>query len=218
MRGWILGLAVLGLIGAGDDPPKPMALFDGKTLDGWRPTKGSPPEAVRVADGVITLATGSPMTGITSTRGDLPKIDYLLSYEARRTQGNDFFAAATFPVRESFVTLVAGGWGGSVTGLSLINGSSAAENPTNHFIRYANDTWYRFEVAVTARAVQVRIDGKEVFTFDHADTELKTRIESRANEPLGFASWRSTGQVRRAEVRPLTPDEIKKVESRLEPE
>lgn len=218
MRWMLLGIVVLGVVGAGDEKPAPLVLFDGRTLEGWRATKGSPPEAVRVADGVLTLATGSPMTGVTSTREGLPTVDYLLTYEARRTQGNDFFAAATFPVRDSFVTLVAGGWGGSVTGLSLINGSSAAENPTNHFLRYTNDTWYRFEVGVTARAVQVRVDGKEVFTFDHADAQLKTRIESRANEPLGFASWRSAGQVRRVEVRPLTADEIPKIESRLEPE
>ena len=49
----------------------------------------------QVEDGRIVLAAGDPMTGITTTRKDLPKTDYELTYEAMRTSGGDFFAAAT---------------------------------------------------------------------------------------------------------------------------
>ncbi len=208
---------------AGDEPARPtapIALFDGRTLDGWKPVAGrrSGPVAVAVAvaDGVLTLTAGEPMTGVTSTRADLPKTNYALSFEAKRTDGNDFFAAATFPVGSSFVTLVNGGWGGSVTGLSLINGASAAENATNHFVKYQNDVWYRFTIQVTDRVVRCLVDDREVFALDHADTQLKTRIENRANEPLGFASYRSSGAIRRVEVVGLNPDQIKEVNARVE--
>ncbi len=204
---------------AGDEPARPtapIALFDGRTLDGWKPVVGGRSGQVAVADGVLTLAAGGPMTGVTSTRADLPKTNYALSFEAKRTDGNDFFAAATFPVGSSFVTLVNGGWGGSVTGLSLINGASVAENATNHFVKYQNDVWYRFTIQVTDRVVRCLVDDREVFALDHADTQLKTRIENRSNEPLGFASYRSSGAIRRVEVVGLNPDQIKEVNARVE--
>lgn len=217
----VIGLALAGVpdIRAGDEPARaaaPAVLFDGRSLDGWKPLAGKSGGTVAAADGAITLGAGDPMTGATSTRADLPKVDYSLKFEARRTKGNDFFAAATFPVEESFVTLVTGGWGGSVTGLSLINGASAVENATNHFVKYQNDTWYAFEVQVTAKVIRCRVDGKEVFAFDHRDTQLTTRIETRGNQPLGFASYRSTGQIRRVEVRPLSAAEIAEVDARAD--
>jgi len=204
---------------AGDEPARPtapIALFDGRTLDGWKPVAGGRSGQVAVVDGVLTLAAGGPMTGVTSTRVDLPKTNYSLSFEAKRTDGNDFFAAATFPVGSSFVTLVNGGWGGSVTGLSLINGASAAENATNHFVKYQNDVWYRFTIQVTDRVIRCLVDDREVFALDHAETQLKTRIENRSNEPLGFASYRSSGAIRRVEVVGFNPDQIKEVNARVE--
>ncbi len=189
--------------------PAPRPLFDGKTLDGWRKTPFFKAEGldVKVEDGSIVLPTGTPMSGITSTRDDLPTLDYELKYEARRTAGADFFAAATFPVGKSFVTLVNGGWGGGVTGLSSLNGMDAAENSTNTFVKYQNKTWYRFRVRVTAKAVRGWVDDKEVFAVDHREVSLKTRIETRPNQPLGFATWKSSGAIRLVEVRALTSAE-----------
>ena len=163
----------------------------------------------------MTLATGNPMTGVTCERVDLPKTNYTLTFEARRTAGNDFFAAATFPVGSSFVTLVNGGWGGSVTGLSLVNGANASENATNHFVKYQNDIWYTFEIQVTDSAIRCLVDGKEVFVLDHADTQLTTRIETRGNQPLGFASYRSAGEIRNIKVKPMTPAEVAEVNARI---
>ena len=211
-------LATPGLV-SGDDPVKPsppVILFDGKTLEGWRPVVGARSGKVTEADGSIVLAIGEPMTGVTSTRADLPKTNYALTYEAKRTEGNDFFAAATFPVGSSFVTLINGGWGGSVTGLSLLNGASAAENATSHFVKYQNDVWYSFTIHVTDRVIRSLVDGKEVFAFDHDGIQLKTRIETRPNEPLGFASYRSSGAIRQVQVRSLTPDEIAQVNARVD--
>ena len=117
-----------------------------------------------------------------------PTTDYELTFEARRTEGGDFFAAATFPVGASFLTLVNGGWGGSVTGLSSINGADASENETNRFVKYQNGTWYRFRVRVTDAVVRCRLDDKEIFAVRHEGQQLKTRVEVRGCQPLGFAS------------------------------
>jgi hypothetical protein len=208
----ILILVSSSIVASDDLPskaPVKLVLFDGKTLDGWEQVKTYKASGVKVEDGSLVLEAGGPMTAIKTTRTDLPTIDYELSFEAKRTSGEDFFAAATFPVGKSFVTLVNGGWGGSVTGLSSLNGSDASENETRQFVKYENGTWYKFQVHVTAEVIRCWIDDKASFAVNHHDLQVKTRIETRPCQPLGFASYRSSGAIRNVEVRSLTLDEIK---------
>jgi hypothetical protein len=187
---------------------KPRVLFDGKSLDGWKPTPFHMAGGVKVEDGAIVIGAGDPMSGVTTTRNDLPKTDYELTYEARRVKGSDFFAAATFPVGKSYITFVNGGWGGGVTGLSSINGSDASENETTQFLDYKAGQWYRFRARVTAEAIVGWIDDKQVFAVNYKDRPVGTRIETRENQPLGFATYNTTGAVRKVEVRALTPQEV----------
>lgn len=185
-----------------------LVLFDGKTLDGWKKTGFLHAGDVKVDAGAIVLGVGRPMTGITTTRTDLPRSNYQLSYEARRLEGDDFFAAATFPVGKSYITLVNGGWGGGVTGLSSLNGSDASENETNRSVEYRDRTWYRFRVRVTDKAIACSIDDKQLFAVDHSNVEVGTRIETRPNQPLGFATYETAGAIRSVEVRRLSPAEV----------
>jgi hypothetical protein len=218
---WLITAACAGLIAttlaAGQTPPpkdqpggatKKRALFDGKTLDGWKKTDFSRSGEVKVEDGRIVLPAGEPMTGITTTLKDLPRTNYELSYEAMRTTGEDFFAAATFPVGPSYITLVNGGWGGFVTGLSNLNGMDASENETTNSIKYENNKWYRFRVRVTDVAIRCWLDDKEIIAVNHQDRHVGTRVETRSSEPLGFATWKTGGALRRIAIRPLTPEEI----------
>jgi len=191
-------------------------LFDGKTLDGWAKTDLFRPGVVQVVDGQIVMSPGKPMTGITTTRKDLQTSNYELTYETMRLTGKDFFAAATIPVGKSFVTVVNGGWGGNVTGISSINGSDASENQTSQFVEYKNQTWYRFQVRVTDRSLSLRIDGKPVVLLAHRDLQLSTRLETRSNEPLGFATWESTGAIRKIDMRRLSETEIKEIDAEVE--
>ncbi len=191
------------------EPPKPLVLFDGKTLDGWKKTDFSGAAEVKVVDGAIVLKAGESMTGITSTRKDLPTTDYELVYEAQRRDGGDFFAAATFPVGKNFITLVNGGWGGTVTGLSSLGGADASENETGHFYKYESKKWYTFRVRVTDEVIRCWIDKDKVVDISHQDRHVGTRIETRSNQPLGFATWETTGALRKIEVRALTPEEVK---------
>ncbi len=210
-------LPTLGLIlilggsrlSAADDPTsKKITLIDGKTLDGWKQVQTYKAGTVKVADGSILLETGGPMTAIVSTRTDLPTTNYELRFEAKRIEGSDFFAAATFPVGQSFVTLVNGGWSGSVTGISNINGADASENDSRRFVKYENGTWYKFRLHVSDDVIRCWVDGKETFAVNHQGSQLKTRIETRPCQPLGFASYRSSGAIRGVAIRPLNADEI----------
>lgn len=193
---------------AAPESPRPIVLFDGKNLDGWKRTDYRGTGDVVVENGTIVMKTGRALTGVTSTRQDLPKTNYELTYEARRLSGIDFFAAATFPVGKSFVTLVNGGWGGNVTGLSSLNGADALENDTNCYVKYQDKTWYRFRIRVTDKMIRCRIDDKDVVAVDYQERIVGTRIEMRSCQPLGFATYDTTGALRKIEVRPLTPAEI----------
>jgi hypothetical protein len=191
--------------------PEAVVLFDGKSLEGWKKVDFVGTGVVKVEDGVIVMAAGQSMTGITSTRKDLPTTDYELSYEAMRLSGHDFFAAATFPVGASFITLVNGGWGGSVTGLSSLDGIDASENETTQSVTYKEKTWYRFRVRVTGEVIRGWIDEKLIVAVNYQGRRVGTRIEVRRNQPLGFATWETTGALREVKIRPLTPVEVAEV-------
>lgn len=202
----LAGCALLIALGAG--APQETPLFDGKSLDGWKKTDFFKAGVVKVEDGAIVLSPGMPMTGVTSIKDDLPRTNYELSYEARRLSGRDFFAAATFPVGKSYATFVNGGWGGSITGVSSLNGADASENETGKYYKYENNTWYRFRVRVTDEVIRCWIDDKPVVAVEHKNRQVATRVESRSSQPLGFASYDTGGAVRKIAVRPLAPDEI----------
>ena len=185
-------------------------LFDGKTLDGWKKSYERGSGKVEVKDGAIVLGTGEKMTGITYTKKDFPKTDYEVTLEAKRVEGRDFFATTTFPVGDSFCSLVVGGWGGMVTGISSINGADASENETTGSMEFETGKWYPIRIRVTKDKIEAWI-GKE----KQVDVELKgrnvsTRIECEECQPFGIATWDTTGAVRNIKVRKLT-DEEKKV-------
>jgi len=203
------------LVGAGPDgekgapaPTEPRTLFDGKSLEGWKKADLFHAGNVQVENGAIVIASGDPMSGITSTRTDLPKVDYELTYEAQRLTGSDFFAAATFPVKDAYITLVNGGWGGSVTGLSSLNGADASENDTSLYIKYQNKTWYRFRVRVTDDTIRCWVDDRQVVAVNYQHRQVSTRLETRANQPLGFATYESSAEIKKITVRKLTPTEV----------
>ncbi len=187
---------------------KSVILFDGKSLDGWKKTDFVNSGDVKIEDGSIVMSAGDEMTGITSTRKDLPKLDYELIYEAKRLSGEDFFAAATFPVGDSFLTLVNGGWGGNITGLSSLDGMDASQNETGRSIKFKDKTWYKFRVQVTGKVVRFWIDGKEGAAVNYEDRRIGTRLETRPSQPLGFATWYTGGAVRDIEIRKLSPEEV----------
>ena len=114
----------------------------------------------------------------------------------------------TFPVGKSFLTYVNGGWGGGVTGLSSLDGTDASENETNRFVKYQNDRWYKFRVRVTSDTVRCAVDDVEIIALNYKDRQVGTRIESRACQPLGFATWETTGAVRNVTIRMLSPAEV----------
>jgi len=174
-------------------------LFDGKTLDGWEITDFGTQGPVSVSGGKIILGMGDGCSGITWKR-DFPTVDYEVTLEAMRVDGHDFFCGMTFPVGKDPCTLIVGGWGGMVVGLSSIDGMDASENETMTLKQFENDRWYRIRLRVTADTIQAWIDNEIVIDFTIGDCFLSIRPEVELSKPFGIASWRTTAAIKNIRI------------------
>lgn len=191
-------------------PAEPQAaqssLFDGKTLGHWKITDFGGQGDVYVKDGSIYLDMGNDMTGIT-WGGPLPfKTNYEITLEAMRVEGSDFFCGLTFPVGENFCSLVLGGWGGTLCGLSNIDYYDAANNETTRIVSFENGKWYHICLHVKPDRIQawLKEEGEEpLVDFDITDRRIDTRAEMDACQPMGVATWQTGGAVRNIHMRSL---------------
>jgi hypothetical protein len=181
------------------------SLFDGKQLGRWQVVgkfdfinHGK----VEVKDGNLVLGAGRPGTGV-RYRGKFPKIDYEISLQAMRVEGDDFFCCVTFPVAKSALSLVVGGWGGPVVGLSLVDDEPAVENETCLYKKFKQKQWYKIRVRVTRSKVEAWIDKEKTVDFETKDHKLSIYFEQESALPLGIATWRTTGALRNIRVRQL---------------
>ena len=148
------------------------------------------------ADGTLSLGRGQPATGL-SYRGAPPPNHYQLTWEARRTDGSDFFCGLTFPIRGNFATLIVGGWGGGVVGVSNIDGLSAVENETTDYREFENNRWYKFKLTIDAKSLVFSIDDEKIIDIDHEGHEYSIWWEQEQMTPLGFATWYSASEIRK---------------------
>jgi len=149
-------------------PPKPddgwLSLFNGKDLSGWEETDYAGRGNVKVQNGELHIENGLVITGVTYTNKTvLPKTNYEIEYEAKKLNGTDFFGLLTFPVGDAHASLVTGGWGGAVTGISSINSMDASENNTTVYLKFNKDHWYKFRLSVTPDNLSVWMTPKEHF-------------------------------------------------------
>ncbi len=177
-------------------------LFDGKSLHGWQVTKFGGEGEVRVQDDAIHLEIGNPLTGI-NLLGTPPTEDYELEVTAARLDGTDFFCGLTFPVGDRHLTLVLGGWGGSLSGLSSLDGDDASNNETRALKGFQAGRDYTATVRVTKGAVMVLLDGKPFLDVERAKHEFSLRPEVELCRPLGIASFCTLARVKTVRWRPL---------------
>ena len=192
-------LAVRGW--AADAEWKP--IFDGKTLAGWKVTEFGGGGEVAVKDGQLMLPAGNDLTGVNFT-GAMPKMNYELVLEAQRVDGSDFFCGLTFPYGEASCTFVVGGWGGSLVGLSSINGDDASENETTKFKKIEKGRWYKIRVRVTAAKIEAWIDDEQMLDVTTKGKKIAMRAgEIELSKPCGIATFRTQAALREIRLRPL---------------
>jgi dienelactone hydrolase len=198
--------------GTGDAPqPAPLppvgqwqTLFDGESLKGWKETPFTGRGKVRVEKGTIILDKGY-MTGITWA-GEFPQMDYEIRFEAARLEGSDFYASITFPVYDSHATWVLGGWGGSLVGLSSLDGMDASENETGTSWQFERGRFYTHTLRVSGGRISAWIDNDLALDVVVHNRAVHLRFgEIELNRPLGFASYSTVGAIRKIEYRRLPP-------------
>jgi hypothetical protein len=187
--------------------PSPVAegewedLFDGRSLTGWRVADFAGKGDVKVEGGRIVLGSGY-MTGITRT-SPVPRMNYEVSLEAMRVEGSDFFCGLTFPVGADPCTLIVGGWGGGLVGLSSLDGNDAANNETTKFLSFENGRWYRVRLQVRPKSIRGWIDDDKVVDVDTTDRKISIRWEVEESKPFGVATWSTSAALRNIRVRQL---------------
>jgi hypothetical protein len=170
-------------------------LFDGKTLSGWKEADMVGHNDVLVEDGHILIQFGNDMTGIVYTN-EVIRTNYEVYLEAARMDGSDFFCGLTFPVGKDPCSLILGGWGGGLVGLSSIDGADASNNQTTTFRSFENKKWYRIRLRVAQGRIETWVDDDRFIDLDTTDHTFSTRIEMEKCKPFGIASWRTSGAIR----------------------
>ena len=178
-------------------------LFDGQGLGGLVPTSFGGEGEVRVEDGALILPFGSPLTGVTYA-GAFPTSDYEIECRAARLSGADLFCALTFPVKEQHATLVLGGWGGTLTGLSCVDGADASDNPTRRFLHFETGRDYLLRIRVGSGRLRCFLDEELIVDLILAEHEFSLRPEVELTRPLGLSTYLTTGRISALRYRRLT--------------
>ena len=201
--GWltvVLGTGCVTPSGGGTE------LFNGKNLDGWEVTDFAGGGAIEVKDGEIRMAMGELISGINLAHENILRTNYELEAEAMKLDGNDFFCGLTFPVGDTFASFIPGGWGGTVVGLSSIDGMDAAENETATFKQFKTHQWYHFRVRVTPSKIQCWVDDEMAVDLLLEDRAIALRpgpIE--LSVPIGITSFQTVARIRNIRLQPIAP-------------
>jgi hypothetical protein len=191
------------------EPPAPFegegweSLFDGKTLKGWHETDFAGHGEAFCTNGLMVLNMGDPFTGVNLTN-PFPKMNYELALDAMRVNGADFFCGVTMPIGESFCSLIVGGWGGSLLGISSLDGMDASENETTRFQNFERGKWYRIRVRVTEGRIEGWVNNEKMVDVVTKDKRISLRAgDIELSKPFGVACWQTMAALREIKVRPV---------------
>src|SRR5579872_6089545 len=177
-------------------------LFDGATLTNWAISDFAGHGAVGVQDHQIRIAMGEVMTGINWTNGPLPTNNYEVSLDAMKLDGSDFFCGLTFPVGTNWCSLIVGGWGGGVVGLSSLDGADASENETTKSLFFDLNRWYHIRLQVGKDRIRAWLDNDKVIDVSIVDKEVSLRPGPiYISKPLGVAAYETAAALRDFKLR-----------------
>lgn len=180
-----------------------VSLFDGKTLGRWKPTDFGGQGEVKIEKGQLILTRGDSLTGVT-WQGPLPaKMNYEIDLDAKRVDGTDFFCGLTFPVNAKCASLILGGWGGSVCGISSLDDDDAANNQTTKIEKFENGTWYHVRMRVLPDKLQAWVDDEQIVDISTKGKKISVRAEVDPSQPMGIATYQTTGAIKNIRIRKL---------------
>jgi Leucine-rich repeat (LRR) protein len=170
-------------------------LFDDTSLTGWGPVEGIGFGNVLAEDNMIVLEMGNPMTAV-SWAGEFPRSNYEIEVEVSRLDGFDFFCGMTFPVGDSYCTLIVGGFGGRVLGLSNIDSMNASENNTTESILFDIERWYHVRLIVTDEAINMWLNNRHAISQEREGHEFTIWPQQEPLRPFGVGAWNARAGLR----------------------
>jgi len=187
------------------DKPQPqvVSLFDGKTMGHWKTTEFGGQGEVKVEDGKMIVTRGELLSGVT-WQGEPPaKMNYEIELDAQRLAGADFFCGLTFPVNNDCASLILGGWGGALCGISCLDGNDAANNETTKIVPFKNGQWYHVRLRVQPDKIQAWVDDQQIVDADIKDRKISVRFEVEASQPLGLAAYQTEAAFKNIRLKKL---------------
>jgi hypothetical protein len=128
-----------------------------------------------------------------------------VALDAMRVMGSDFFCGLTVPVGTNCCSLIVGGWGGSLIGISSLNGMDASENETTKFSNFESGRWYRIRLRVTEKRIQAWIDKEKLMDVDTTDKRISVRPgDIELSQPIGVAAWQTASALREIKFRQVS--------------
>ncbi|GAB5404437.1 MAG: hypothetical protein Aurels2KO_26680 [Aureliella sp.] len=180
-----------------------VAMMPKKGMGKWKATDFGGQGDVTWDGKELRLAAGNLMTGVHREDAFLPTENYEIRLSAKRVKGNDFFCCLTFPIGKQFASFVAGGWGGTVTGISSLSGADASENETSSYTDFENGKWYDIRLVVTKEKVQVWIDDEQSVDLSRKYADFDTRIEVYIQQPIGICTFMTEAVIKDFKWRPF---------------
>lgn len=178
-------------------------LFAEGMVQDWQPSAFGISGRETIEPHAIRLTMGNPFTGVTWGGEALPKENYEIEVTGRKVMGNDFFCGLTFAVGVDHCTFVAGGWGGSITGLSCIDGKDASENATRTFQRYNMGQDYTIRIRVEDHQVSVWLQDGLIVQQPRDGVEFSVRFEVEPSIPFGIACYNTEALITACRIRRL---------------
>ena len=193
----------------GPAPRREWKLLADEFAPSWQASGIAEEGRVSIQSGEIDLQSGQPMTGVRLDaqkwkNAGLPTTRYSIEYEAMRVAGNDFFGTVTFPVNDSHASLVIGGWGGTLVGISSIDDMDASENSTRGNAYFENNRWHKVRIEVRDDELRAWINDKLFVNTSTKGRKLGLRSgDIEKCTPFGFASYATQSRIRNVVIRRL---------------
>jgi hypothetical protein len=169
-------------------------VFDGKSFKGWKPfikTKYETGGTVEVKNGAVHLATGQPYSAV-MWEGGFPRTNYEVELKAKKIDGNDIFCGLLFPVGTNYCTMILGGWGNSVIGLSCVNYMAAADNETAVIKSFRANEWYDVKLRVTPEKIEAWVEGEQLIDLELAEKTITPYFGLEMFAPFGFFTFETS--------------------------
>jgi hypothetical protein len=183
-----------------------LTLLEENDLGKWKVAPFAFEGDLDVREGVMNTGLGSYLSGVIWNEDPPARDNYEIELEARYLYGQDFFLGLTIPVGERYCTWIVGGWGGTVVGISDIDGHSADDNETTLSMSFTKERWYRFKIRVVNERLQCWIDEDPLIDINTKGRQLNLRPGQIVGSiPLGISSYDTMGEYRNMVWRNLRP-------------